>query len=143
MILKLFLLDGAQAIIIVPFFFLLHMVTTVFIEGGILYAFRYKKFKKCCTDALIVNLCSLAVGLILLETFRAISHRIHSGVNPLFISLFLYYIQTIIVEGILLKLLNKTYPIKKLIVADLVMNLVTYFTLYIILTWTEQGLRTH
>jgi hypothetical protein len=138
MILKLFLLDGAQGLIILPFFFLLHMVSTIFIEGGILYLFGYKKFGKSCLDALIVNICSLAFGLMCLSIIRGLTPHIHIRVDPLFISLFLYYIQTIIVEGILLKVLNKSFPLKKLIVADLLMNLVTYFTLYYILTQLEK-----
>ncbi|MCZ8217365.1 MAG: hypothetical protein O9262_14060 [Cyclobacteriaceae bacterium] len=133
------LLDGAQGLIIIPFYFLVHMTTTVFIEGGILFYFKYKPFKKCLGDAFIVNLCSLVVGLFLIVPFQSIGRHAFpdSRISGVIITLSLFYIQTILVEGLVLKLLNKSYPFNKMIPANLLMNFITYVILYLILYRTE------
>ena len=134
-VLRTVLLDGAQGLIVLPFFFLVHLVSTFLIEGAILYFFRYKNFKKSLLDALIVNLCSLIVGILLFNVFDQLIRKLslHSNFSELIALLALYYLQTIAVEGLLLRWLNKTFATKKLIGVTLLMNLVTYLTLYLVL----------
>lgn len=137
MTLRLFLLDGAQGLILIPFFFLLHVVTTLFIEGTVLYSFKYKAFKRCLTDAFIVNLCSLIIGLFLMNPFQTIARNFDNrdDVTPYtLVLLLLFFIETVLVEGLILRLLNKTYPVKKLVLATLIMNIITYIALYWVLT---------
>jgi len=128
------LLDAGGALIILPFYFILHLITTVFIEGSVLYLFKYKTYNKCLTDAFQVNLYSLIIGLFLMRPVSSFVYYLCKG-NNLYFTLFLYYLITILIEGLTLKLLNKTFPLIKLIAADLLMNLITYITLYIILEY--------
>lgn len=137
MILDIFLLDGAQGLIIIPFYFFLHVVSTVLIEGSVLYLFKYNRFGRSCRDAFLVNGASLVIGLILLTTFEDITESVTLHFDPLLFTLGLYYIQTIIVEGFILWRLDKTFPILRLIPAVLIMNAITYFTLYLIMTYAE------
>jgi hypothetical protein len=137
MILEIFLLDGAQGLVTIPFYFFLHVATTVLIEGSVLYLFKYNKFGRSCRDVFLVNGASLVIGLLLLSTFDDITELMTLRFDPLLFTLGLYYIQTIIVEGIGLWLLDKTFPIKRLIPAVLIMNVITYFTLYLILKYAE------
>lgn len=129
------LLDGAQGSIVIPFFLIAHIVFTFFVEGGILRYFNYGTYKKCFTDAFIINLCSLIIGLFLAVPFynltRSVTGYPYSWEIPMLLGLF--YIQTIICEGLILHWLNRAFPIKKLVIATLLMNLCTYLALYLIL----------
>jgi hypothetical protein len=134
MILKIFLLDGASAlIIVVPFFFFLHMGTTIWIEGYILKRYGYKAPGKNTRDSLLANLASLVLGFCLLRTIELATPLIKIPIDPLIISLFLYFVPTLIVEWVVLKLLNYYFSPKKLSLAVLLMNSITYVNLYIIL----------
>lgn len=133
------LLDGAQGLILIPIFFLAHVISTLLIEGTILYFFKYKTFKKSLWDAFLVNLCSLVIGLLLLSPFNAIaqSPRVANMIGDNYVLemltvLGLFFVQTIIVEGVMLRLFNKSFPMGRLIAATLIMNLITYTTLYFI-----------
>lgn len=134
MILKLFLLDGASALIIVfPFFFFVHMGTTIWIEGYILRRYGYKPYGQNTRASMIANFVSLVLGLCLLRTIGLATPKIKIPIDPLLISLFLYFVPTLIVEWIVLKLLNYYFSAKKLTVAVLLMNTITYVNLYFIL----------
>lgn len=134
MILELFLLDGASALIIVfPFFFFVHMVTTIWIEGYILRRYGYKLYGQNTRASMIANFVSLVLGLCLLRTIGLATSKIKIPIDPLLISLFLYFVPTLIVEWIVLKLLNYYFSAKKLTVAVLLMNTITYVNLYFIL----------
>ncbi|HEX6427683.1 MAG TPA: hypothetical protein VF008_08365 [Niastella sp.] len=134
MILKIFLLDGASALIIVlPFFFFVHMGTTVWIEGYILRRYGYKLYGQNTRASLIANLASLVIGLCLLRTIKMATPLVKIPIDPLLISLFLYFVPTLIVEWVVLKLLNYYFSPKKLTSAVLLMNSITYVNLYFIL----------
>lgn len=134
MILKLFLLDGASALIIVfPFFFFVHMGTTIWIEGYILRRYGYKPYGQNTRASMIANFVSLVLGLCLLRTIGLATPKIKIPIDPLLISLFLYFVPTLIVEWIVLKLLNYYFSAKKLTVVVLLMNTITYVNLYFIL----------
>lgn len=134
MILKLFLLDGASALIIVfPFFFFVHMGTTIWIEGYILRRYGYKPYGQNTRASMIANFVSLVLGLCLLRTIGLATPKIKIPIDPLLISLFLYFVPTLIVEWMVLKLLNYYFSAKKLTVAVLLMNTITYVNLYFIL----------
>jgi hypothetical protein len=134
MISKLFLLDGASALIIVfPFFFFVHMGTTIWIEGYILGRYGYKPYGQNTRASMIANFVSLVLGLCLLRTIGLATPKIKIPIDPLLISLFLYFVPTLIVEWMVLKLLNYYFSAKKLTVAVLLMNTITYVNLYFIL----------
>jgi hypothetical protein len=133
MTLEIFLLDGAQGLITIPFFFFLHMVTTIWIEGYLLKRCGYKPPGKNTLDALLANLASLVVGLGLLSTISDETRHIEIAVDPLLISLFLHFIPTLVVEWVVLKLLNYNFSPVKLLGIVLLMNTITYVTLYFIL----------
>jgi hypothetical protein len=127
------LLDGAQGLIIIPFFFVLHMLSTILIEGSILYWFDYKPFKKSLWDAFLINLCSLIIGVLCLSTFENWAHHFNKGKNHLLILLGIFFIQTVLIEGFALRWLNKEFPPQKAILSNLIMNVLTYIVLYFIL----------
>lgn len=134
-------LDGAQGLIVVPFLFIGDVIFTMFLEGGVLYYYGYKRpFRKCLLDAFIVNLISLIIGLCFLGLFRNLADYIfdtgeRGGIHRLLVLGF-FYIETVIVEGLILKLLNKSWPWNQLITANLVMNFLSYIAIYFILKWT-------
>lgn len=118
-------LDAAQALIVVPSFFIAHLIGTILIEGGMLYLFKYGNIKKSLLHAFFINLASLAVGLILFDGY------VEEGRELVVITT--YFGITILIEGIVLWLLDKKFPIKKAIGVNLFMNIITYALLYIIL----------
>lgn len=134
MILKIFLLDGASAlIIVVPFFFFVHMGSTIAIEAYILKRYGYRAPGKNTRDSLLANLASLVLGLCLFTTIQDATPLIKIPIDPLIISLFLYFVPTLIVEWVVLKLLNYYFSPKKLTIAVLLMNTITYVNLYLIM----------
>jgi hypothetical protein len=133
MILKIFLLDGASVLMLaIPFFFFVHMGTTIWIEGYILQRYGYKEPGKNTRDSLLANLASLVLGFCLLRTIELATPLIKIPIDPLIIKLFLYFVPTLVVEWVALKLLNYYYSPKKLAVAVLLMNAITYVNLYLI-----------
>lgn len=133
MILKLFLLDGASVMMLaIPFFFFVHMGTTILIEGYILRRYDYRPPGKNTRDSLLANLASLVLGFCLLRTIEVATPLIKIPIDPLIISLFLYFVPTLIVEWVVLKLLNYYFSPKKLTLAVLLMNTITYVNLYLI-----------
>jgi hypothetical protein len=134
------LLDAAQGLIIIPVFFILHLGTTLLIEGGLLYSFQYSTFKKCLLHAFIANISSLILGLFLMSPVQQLVIGIcgyQDRETNLLVLLALLYLLTVLIEGIALRLLNKPFPVRKLIIATLLMNLITYGTLFIILQFIQ------
>jgi hypothetical protein len=105
------------------------------IEGYILKRCGYESPGKSIVDALLANLASLVLGLCLLSTISDETRHIETAVDPLLISLLMHFIPTLVVEWVVLKLLNKKYSSGKLTGVVLLMNTITYVTLYFILKW--------
>jgi hypothetical protein len=137
MTLHYFFLDGAQGLIIIPFLFIAHLVFTPLAEGTILYFFKYNRYKNCLLDALLANLASLIVGLFLLKPFNRVANSLIASereAEQFIIILLLFYVQTVLTEWGILKLLNRKFSGLKLILPVLLMNLLTYIVLYFIVT---------
>jgi hypothetical protein len=139
MFLHIYLLDGAQGLIVIPLFFI-HVGLTILIESVILKAYKYGTFGRCARDIFIVNLISLVIGLCLMAVFYWLTDRLTEGTSVAnnqfllkIITLVPYYIETVLAEGFFLWLLNRKWPVKKLIPATLLMNLATYILLYFML----------
>ena len=83
------------------------------------------------------NFFSLVVGLFLISPFS------NAGVNlapdnenvQLLIVLGLFYIQTIIIEGLVLYKMNQDFPLKKFFPAVLLMNFITYVLIFLLAKW--------
>ena len=148
MISKTILLDagGGVLLLLIPAAFIIHFIITVVIESLILLGFKYGSFIKCVKHILLANFISLIAGLLLIKPFAFLATIdkgeyssaqtvVYYEINiVLLVSLF--YLATIIIEGIILKLVNKKFETKKLILATFIMNLVTYIPIYLILRWT-------
>lgn len=122
-----YLLDAGGAGLYYIFIGLLiiFMLLAVLAEAGIMILMRYTEpFKKAFTDALIVNIISLAVGFVLLQLFDSLNY---STIQTLGI----FYAITVLIEAIGLYLLNKQKPIQKTILVAIAMNIVTYVILYL------------
>ena len=123
----LILLDaGGAFLLIIPVVMILFMVAIIFLEGWILFAFGYNVFKRCLRDAMLANIVSLVLGMI---TMSLAGSTFMNG-YVLFGILFLI---TLISEGLFLVLINKEQPFKKIILANLVMNVASYVLLGLIL----------
>jgi len=134
MTLNFILLDAGGALIfIIPLLFVIHISTTLLIEGGVLYWFKYGKLKKCFFDAFVANLASLILGLLFHESMRNMADALTKDdylYNVVLLALF--YGLTVFVEGCVLVMLRKNIPGLKLVLAVLLMNLITYFGLFLI-----------
>ena len=121
------LLDAASPLLlIIPVLFLLHFTLTIFIEAAILYSFRYKVFKRSLVDALVVNLVSLVIGMVLTSEFKlSFNDRDFWVITLLFLVTFFF-------ETGLLRMMNRPYPLKKLLWVSLLMNSLTYLFLILI-----------
>ena len=140
MILNAILLDGAQGLLlIIPIAFILHLVLTVLVEGLVLFYFKYGSYKKCTVTLVLANFISLVLGLVSMSFFLSISSSIKhvdgTEIN-LIVLLTLFYLESVILEGIILKVSNKNFKVKNLIPAVLLMNLITYVPIYLIMRWT-------
>jgi hypothetical protein len=136
--LQIFLLDGAQGLIIFPIVFLFDVIFTVLIEAFILYLYRYADFMRCWRDSFWINLISLVAGLVVMYPFSFLADAwTNDSFSHGLVLLGLFYIETIIIEFYTLYWFNKSYPIKKLLPVTLLMNLITYFIIYLILMFQD------
>lgn len=132
------LLDGAQGLILIPIYFIVHVIFTVLVEGSLLYAFRYQRFKKSLLTAFKVNLVSLITGIPLINVFSEWSRDLE-GVFPDITHhtwiIVIYFFQTFLVEYVALILFNKRYSRWKLLGVNLLMNVITYIGIVAILEY--------
>jgi hypothetical protein len=100
------------------------IILAVLIEALVMLLMKYHTLRKAIVQSLVVNLVSMIGGFFLLQLewdwFNLDSIE---G----FIGMFLI---TLIIEGLILYLFNKTTWISRTILVILVMNIITYFVLF-------------
>jgi hypothetical protein len=121
------LLDGAGAgiIIIFPLLFFALLLVWALVEGFIINLFGINTFLACFKQAITVNLASLVAGFILMSFtywWNADPENIPYWVTNFFAS--------VLIEGILLKVINRSKEWLLIFKASFVMNLLTYIILY-------------
>jgi hypothetical protein len=102
---------------------------TVIIETIVMVLFRFDRFAKSVVDSIMANIGSLLLGILLFLVFNKTEFNI-SQIAELF---FLYCI-TAIFEAVLIKLLNPSMGMIRIIVTSFVMNLLSFVALYLIFT---------
>ena len=102
---------------------------TVIIETIVMVLFRFDRFGKSVVDSIMANIGSLLLGILLFLVFNKTEFNI-SQIAELF---FLYCI-TAIFEALLIKLLNPSMGMIRIVVTSFVMNLLSFAALYLIFT---------
>ena len=97
---------------------------TILAEAVVMLLMKYNNFGKSLLHSLILNLASVAVGYILVETVPALFGNYDIP------HLLLLMLITIAVELPLLYLLNRKKPVRDTILAASLVNLVTYILFY-------------
>lgn len=136
MTLNTILLDGAQGLIVIPLYFIAHVLGTMVLEGAILYWFKYDTFKKCVNAALAANIVSFIVGIFLFFTVHQVSADIAGEGNyeqQMWIKLIFLFVITLIVEFLVLRFKNRDFPGGKIVLPLLLGNVLTYIPIAIIL----------
>ena len=120
--LKFFLLDvvDASASKLIWWSFGIVIAVTVIVEMLVMLLMKYNHWKKSLLDAFIVNVASLAVGMVLIEFISRVFNNL-TVVNIIYL-----FLITLVVEGGLLFLLNRTKPFSRTALVTFIMNAVTY-----------------
>jgi len=122
-VVKFFLLDGAGAGILVFIFALglLFIISIIFIEAVVMWKMKlHPVYGRSLLHSLVVNLVSLAAGFVLVEIDSDLFHLDNMG------GLGIMFGMTLLVEYLLLYLMNRTVPVKRLMTICFLMNLVSY-----------------
>ena len=118
-----FILDmGAQWLW--PIALVIFMVIAILVEWLIMAVMKYNKRGKAFLDSLVVNLGSLAAGIIVGSITRG-------QFQFVFINVLLFYALTVLIEFGILYLLNRKYPITKTFYTTAIMNIASYLILYL------------
>lgn len=104
----------------------LFVIGVSIVEWIILLLFNLGNPGKMFLHSLLVNFASAILGYILAEPLGSIGRNDSSGV----VSWIVFFVVTVVVEGFLLQVLNKQQPTKKVWLATITMNIVTYVALY-------------
>lgn len=129
-----YLLDAAGPLLILgPM--ILFMVLCVLLEALPMKMMRYVPFGRAMALALFVNIVTLILGFVLVPFFGDHVFGEDTGINnPLiFLELGLYYVITVVVEALLLKLFVRSKSWAETFKVSAVMNLVTYIVLTVML----------
>ena len=127
---NLFLLDagGAGLLYVGILLLILFMVLAVLLEVAVMVLMKYNiRFKKALADSFIVNLASLAAGLVLVSMVSDIFNG-YSVRNYI-----LFFAVTFVIESFLLYLLNKDKPVINTLKVSFFMNLLTYLILFLLI----------
>lgn len=121
---KLFLLDGAGALIIFVPILIVAMIVVILVEAGVMTSFKLNNFKRSLAHSAIINVASLAAGFALLPMLDFTDReQIWEWL--------IFFASTVLIEGLLLMLMNRNIARQKLWLAVIVMNLATYILLYL------------
>ena len=85
---------------------------------------KYNKRGKAFLDSLVVNLGSLAAGIIIGTITKG-------QFQFVFINILLFYALTVLIEFGILYLLNRKTPISKTFYTSVIMNIASYLILYL------------
>ena len=120
------LLDASLAGL-VEIIVIIYLLVVILVEAAVMALLKLNPFGKCLLDSLIVNVVSLGAGYLISATGFSITMGGDS-----FLSLVVGFIVSVLVEGALLRVLNRKKPVKEVWKADVIMNSVTYFVMLII-----------
>ena len=121
-----YLLDAGGVGLVIGFL-VLFILLAIVLEGVTLILLKYNKPGRSFLDAFVINIASLLVGYL-------ISNFTYNGLdftNNSYLDFFLIYLITVAVEFAVLYLLNRKKPIKKTLIAAVVINLVSYALLFV------------
>jgi hypothetical protein len=102
---------------------------TVIIETIVMVLFRFDRFGKSVVDSIMANIGSLLLGILLFLVFNKTEFNISQIAE-----LFCLYCITAIFEALLIKLLNPSMSMIRIVVTSFVMNLLSFVALYLIFT---------
>jgi hypothetical protein len=121
------LLDAGLSLTFTDSIILLFVATAIVavVEALIMLPFKINKPGNIFLYSLLVNIASVAVGFAALSWFQ-------EGITSRIVTWLLLFIVTVLVEGFLLFLLNKQKESKKVWMATIAMNIVTYVLLYVL-----------
>lgn len=119
---------GAGLIVVGIAILVFGLLLILLLETVLLTIIKFNSFTKSLKDVFIVNLVSLMAGFLLL--FGGPMNNYSS--DDIYTLLVLFGV-TIIIETYLLYLLNKTKPIRKTVLASVLMNVASYILLYFLL----------
>ena len=122
---RIYLLDGAAAGLILALL-IIFMLAAIVLEGLTLLLLKYNKAGRVFIDSFVVNIASLAFGFLLLTTRFGLAFTGND-----YLDFILIFVITVVVEFIVLYLMNRQKPVKKTLVAAIVINLVSYSLLII------------
>jgi hypothetical protein len=104
-------------------------VFTVIVETIVMLIFKFDRFRKSLVDAIMANIGSVLLGILLFLIFN----KTEFSISEVFELIILYCI-TSIFEAWLIKLLNVKMGWGKIIVTSFVMNLLSFVSLYVTFT---------
>lgn len=104
----------------------IYLLAVTIVEWIILLFFNLGNPGKLILHSLIINVASAVVGYIIAEPLDSI---VKSDPNGL-ITWSIFFVITILIEGFLLQLLNRQQPPKRVWLAAITMNAVTYIALF-------------
>ena len=104
-------------------------VFTVIVETIVMLLFKFDRFGKCLVDAIMANIGSVLLGVLLFLIFN----KTEFAISQVFELVILYCI-TSVFEAWLVKLLNTGMRLGRIIMTSFIMNLLSFSALYIIFT---------
>jgi hypothetical protein len=130
-----FLLDagGAGLILLIPIAFIFLLFVWGLVEGFIINLFRINRFWKSVWHAIIVNIVSLIIGFVMIGVANKMGLQDYTELEAtmkLLPTWIVFLLVSILVEGLVLKALNRSKSWSTIFSASLVMNLLTYIILF-------------
>lgn len=104
-------------------------VFTVVAETVVMVLFKFDRFGKTVVDSIMANIGSLLLGILLFLVFNKTEFNVSQIAE-----LFIFYCITSIFEAWLIKLLNPSKGLAKILATSFVMNLLSFVSLYLIFT---------
>jgi len=114
--------------------FIILILAWALIEGTIINLFHITAFWRSILHAAIINIASLIFGVVFLTIISQLDLETPDGVfDSKSLSFWgLSLLLTIVIEALLLKALNQSALWRKIFIASIVMNIVTYTGMYLI-----------
>ena len=109
---------------------LVFTIVCILFESIVIYIFKITQFVKALGQSTLVNLVTLGMIYLLWPLLS----RLDIGADKVFPFVPILFGATFLVEGILLKLLNRHQTTKRIAITALVMNLVSFGSLFMILS---------
>ena len=130
-----YLLDGTSVFL---FFtpLVIILVTSILIEAIVMQLLKFNRFGKSIADSVIVNIISLLLGFVLVGVLAGL--KVGQIEIPLYLTFMGLYLVTLLIEGIVLKLINKLRPWRKVFTVSGIMNLFSWALLYLYLWFSNR-----